>query len=178
MHMEHNEDPFWDPNEFMSMGYSTVFLKPLAYCMPIEDDYAIYHDTQAVGVVHVKITPCRDDGTTIGEEDEGPYDVDEPKDLIGKRLDVLVQVCHTTWPRAWGFGCQDAIGRGFGFHVADARPFGFACRVASCAAHVLVHTCVLDDDAAMRRMMDVTAASPCCCLARAVPRARDCTCIR
>lgn len=92
-HMEHNEDPFWDPNEFMSMGYSTVFLKPLAYCMPIEDDYAIYHDTQAVGVVHVKISPCRDDGTMINEEDDGPYDeVEEPKDLIGKRLDVLVQV--------------------------------------------------------------------------------------
>lgn len=93
--LEPNEDPFWDPNEFMSMGYSTVFLKPLAYCMNIEDDYAIYHETQQDGVVRVKIAPCRQDGTLISEEDEGegPYDdVEEPKDLIGKRYDILVQV--------------------------------------------------------------------------------------
>eukprot|EP00283_Hemiselmis_rufescens_P005402 CAMPEP_0173429138 /NCGR_PEP_ID=MMETSP1357-20121228/7926_1 /TAXON_ID=77926 /ORGANISM="Hemiselmis rufescens, Strain PCC563" /LENGTH=1106 /DNA_ID=CAMNT_0014393271 /DNA_START=100 /DNA_END=3420 /DNA_ORIENTATION=- len=91
--MAQEEDPFWDPNDFMNMGYSTVFLKPIAYCMNIEDDYSIYHETQQDGVVRIKIEPCRPDGTKISEEDEGPYDdIEDPKDLIGKRLDLLVNI--------------------------------------------------------------------------------------
>jgi hypothetical protein len=90
------EDPFWDPVEFMSMGYSTVFLKPLAYCLRIEDDYAIYCDAKQDGILHVQLDPCRPDGSIIrddDDDDDSPYiDVDAPKDLLGKRLDILVSV--------------------------------------------------------------------------------------
>ena len=88
-------DPFVDPNEAMHVGYSSVFLKSLAYCMPSEDDHAIYHDSQQTGIMHIKIEPCKPDGAVIKEdEDEGnPYDdVEEPKNLLGKRLDVLVTI--------------------------------------------------------------------------------------
>jgi len=47
--------------------------------------------------MRVKIEPCRTDGSIIREEDEegGPYDdIEDPKDLIGKRLDVLVTVMY------------------------------------------------------------------------------------
>ena len=42
-----------DPNDFMVMGYSTSFLKPLAFCMSIDEDYAIYYETQKVRFVCV-----------------------------------------------------------------------------------------------------------------------------
>ncbi len=51
--LQPDEDPFWDPNDFMVMGYSTVFLKPLAFCLSIDEDYAIYYETQKVRSVCV-----------------------------------------------------------------------------------------------------------------------------
>ena len=45
--------------------------------------------------MHVKVEPCKPDGGVINDdEDEGnPYDmVEQPKDLLGKRMDVLVTV--------------------------------------------------------------------------------------
>ncbi len=42
-----------DPNDFMVMGYSTSFLKPLAFCLSIDEDYAIYYETQKVRFVCV-----------------------------------------------------------------------------------------------------------------------------
>jgi kinesin family protein 1 len=88
-------DPFVDPNEPMHVGYSSVFLKSLSFCVPSEDDYAIYHDSQQTGIMHVKVEPCKPDGGVINDdEDEGnPFDmVEQPQDLLGKRLDVLVTV--------------------------------------------------------------------------------------
>ena len=39
--------------------------------------------------------PCKQDGTCCVDEEEGPYDdIEEPKDLLGKRLDVLVTVIY------------------------------------------------------------------------------------
>mmetsp|Transcript_26158 Transcript_26158/g.40941 ORF Transcript_26158/g.40941 Transcript_26158/m.40941 type:complete len:507 (+) Transcript_26158:2-1522(+) len=91
-----DEDPFWDPNEPMNIGYSTVFLKPLAYCMPIKDDYAIYYETQQEGIMHVEIEPCKPDGSPINEdEDDGPYDdIESAADLKGRRLDILVTISY------------------------------------------------------------------------------------
>jgi len=74
-------DPFVDPND--------------SFCVPSEDDYAIYHDSQQTGIMHVKVEPCKPDGGVINDdEDEGnPFDmVEQPQDLLGKRLDVLVTV--------------------------------------------------------------------------------------
>ena len=86
-------DPFVDPNEPMHVGYSNVFLKSLAFCIAADDDYAIYHDSQQQGMMKVKIEPCTQDGAPIKEDEEGPYDdIENPKDLIGKRLDLLVTV--------------------------------------------------------------------------------------
>lgn len=90
-------DPFSDPNEPMHVGYSSVFLKSLSFCITSEDDYAIYHDSQQAGIMRVKIEPCKPDGSIIREDDEagGPYDdVEDPKDLLGKRLDMLVTVLY------------------------------------------------------------------------------------
>jgi hypothetical protein len=45
--------------------------------------------------MHVKVEPCKPDGGVINDdEDEGnPFDmVEQPKDLLGKRMDVLVTV--------------------------------------------------------------------------------------
>ena len=88
-------DPFVD-HEAMHVGYSSVFLRALAYCMPQEDDYAIYHDGENTGgIMHIRIEPCWPDGAVIkeDEDDDSPYDdVQEPKDLLGKRLDVLVTI--------------------------------------------------------------------------------------
>uniref|UniRef100_A0A6U6BHX5 Kinesin-like KIF1-type domain-containing protein n=1 Tax=Guillardia theta TaxID=55529 RepID=A0A6U6BHX5_GUITH len=91
-----DQDPFWDPIEPMNIGYSTIYLKPLSFCMPAEDDYAIYYDSQQAGIMHVKIEPCKPDGAIVDEEEEdGIYDdVENPKDLLGRRLDVLVTVSY------------------------------------------------------------------------------------
>ena len=62
-------DPFVDPNEPMHVGYSSVFLKSLSFCVPSEDDYAIYHDSQQTGIMHVKVEPCKPDGGVINDED-------------------------------------------------------------------------------------------------------------
>jgi len=90
------QDPFWDPIEPMNIGYSTIYLKPLSFCMPAEDDYAIYYDSQQAGIMHVKIEPCKPDGAVVDDEEEdGIYDdVENPKDLLGRRLDVLVTVSY------------------------------------------------------------------------------------
>ena len=92
-----DQDPFADPNEPMHVGYSSVFLKSVSFCLPSEDDYAIYHDSQQTGIMRVKIEPCKPDGTVIKDDDEegGPYDdIESAADLLGKRLDVLVTVMY------------------------------------------------------------------------------------
>lgn len=59
----------------MQVSTCTVHLKPLAYCLPIEDDFALYRGVAAEGVLRVRAVPCRQDGTPIGDGDEeGPYD--------------------------------------------------------------------------------------------------------
>ena len=86
-------DPFWDPNEPVNIGYCSVLVKPLSYCLSVEDDYALYREAHQDGVLHLKLEPCRPDGSPLSEAEEGPYDdVEDPKDLIGRRYDVLVTV--------------------------------------------------------------------------------------
>eukprot|EP00288_Rhodomonas_lens_P002224 CAMPEP_0177731524 /NCGR_PEP_ID=MMETSP0484_2-20121128/22603_1 /TAXON_ID=354590 /ORGANISM="Rhodomonas lens, Strain RHODO" /LENGTH=972 /DNA_ID=CAMNT_0019244655 /DNA_START=136 /DNA_END=3050 /DNA_ORIENTATION=- len=94
--LEPDEDPFWDPNEAVNVGYCTVFFKPLAYCMPIDDDQQIYVQTESQGIMHIKMEPCKPDGSAISEEEEESIydDITDPTDLRGRRLDVLVQVQH------------------------------------------------------------------------------------
>jgi hypothetical protein len=73
-----------------------VHLKPLAYCLPVEDDFALYRGAAAEGVLRVRAAPCRPDGAPLLEDDAAtPYDdVEDPKDLVGRRLDVLVSVIY------------------------------------------------------------------------------------
>jgi hypothetical protein len=86
-------DPFWDPNEPVNIGYCSVLVKPLSYCLSVEDDYALYREAHQDGILHLKLDPCGPDGAPVSEAEEGPYDdVEDPRDLIGRRYDVLVSV--------------------------------------------------------------------------------------
>ena len=58
----------WDGRQHRLDGTS-VFLKSLSFCVPSEDDYAIYHDSQQTGIMHVKVEPCKPDGGVINDED-------------------------------------------------------------------------------------------------------------
>ena len=45
------------------------------------------------GLLHLKLEPCGPDGAPLSEAEEGPYDdVEDPKDLVGRRYDVLITV--------------------------------------------------------------------------------------
>mmetsp|Transcript_88562 Transcript_88562/g.235695 ORF Transcript_88562/g.235695 Transcript_88562/m.235695 type:complete len:807 (+) Transcript_88562:469-2889(+) len=89
-----DQDPFWDPNEPVCVSHCSVHLKPLSYCLQVEDDFALYRDVHQDGVLHVKLEPCRPDGSPVLEtDDSSPYDeIEDPKDLVGRRLDVLVSI--------------------------------------------------------------------------------------
>ena len=56
-------DPFWDPNEPVNIGYCSVLVKPLSYCLSVEDDYALYreaHQASHPGPMHrVRVAPSR-----------------------------------------------------------------------------------------------------------------------
>jgi len=61
----------------------------------VSDDYPIYFETAQEGIMSVRMEPCKPDGSLISEEEDGPYDdVEEPNDLLGKRLDLLVCINH------------------------------------------------------------------------------------
>ena len=72
-----------------------MHLKPLAYCLPVDDDFALYRGAAAEGVLRVRAAPCRPDGAPLRDDDPSPYDdVEDPRDLVGRRLDVLVAVVY------------------------------------------------------------------------------------
>jgi hypothetical protein len=86
---------------FWQLSHCVVHLKPLAYCLAVEDDFALYRDTATDGALRVRAEPCRPDGMPILNDYDGydaarminPYeDVEDPRDLIGRRLDVLISV--------------------------------------------------------------------------------------
>jgi len=61
----------------------------------VSDDYPVYFETAQEGIMSVRMEPCKPDGSLISEEEDGPYDdVEEPKVLLGKRLDLLVCINH------------------------------------------------------------------------------------
>lgn len=39
--------------------------------MPIDDDYAVYCDAKQDGILHVKLVPCKPDGSLISDDEDG-----------------------------------------------------------------------------------------------------------
>eukprot|EP01086_Lenisia_limosa_P004239 TRINITY_DN19313_c0_g1_i2.p1 TRINITY_DN19313_c0_g1~~TRINITY_DN19313_c0_g1_i2.p1 ORF type:complete len:516 (-),score=131.52 TRINITY_DN19313_c0_g1_i2:32-1516(-) len=83
------EDPFYDPPTDVLVGKSYVYLEPLAYLMEVEDPCPVIdYKGQEQGLLSVTMFPCNTEGETDGFEGFA----DEPNDLIGTRLDFILEV--------------------------------------------------------------------------------------
>ncbi|CAH1792509.1 unnamed protein product [Owenia fusiformis] len=81
-------DPFWDPVEDVFLGSCHIWLQSLGYCIDLDEKQNMlgYTGLQQ-GVAHVRIIPCRPDGTILKEDD---IVILEPNELVGKRVDFMI----------------------------------------------------------------------------------------
>ncbi len=88
-----DQDPFWDPPEAERVGKVYLKLMSLAYLMDNPNELIIVGDEGQRGNLSVNLIPADGKGHPL-EEDDPIFDefIDDPNDLIGKRLDFLVVI--------------------------------------------------------------------------------------
>lgn len=88
-----DKDPFWDPPEHLRVGEGYLKLMSLAYLMDNPNELVIVGDEGEAGLLEVDIVPANENGEPL-EEDDPIFDefIDDPNDLIGKRVDFLVKI--------------------------------------------------------------------------------------
>eukprot|EP00899_Mesostigma_viride_P015380 jgi/Mesvir1/23843/Mv10646-RA.2 len=85
------DDPFYDPSEVQLLGSCLVFLEALCHLLETDHEPTIVDYRGApLGQLAVEIKPCGPDGSDNFE------DVDSPRQLIGRRLDVLVDIARVS----------------------------------------------------------------------------------
>eukprot|EP00002_Diphylleia_rotans_P023808 TRINITY_DN4688_c0_g1_i2.p1 TRINITY_DN4688_c0_g1~~TRINITY_DN4688_c0_g1_i2.p1 ORF type:complete len:1214 (+),score=278.54 TRINITY_DN4688_c0_g1_i2:125-3766(+) len=90
-----DSDPFWDPIEKVHLGSASVLLESLANMLDFETITDIKGASNAImGSLQIAVVPCTPEGKPIDDDLLDDYDVDEPEELIGRRLDFLVRLPH------------------------------------------------------------------------------------
>lgn len=92
--MDKDQDPFWDPEEPIDTGRAFMSLKPISLLFDIEKTLKIYHETEIIGDVLVRIDPCDQSGTVLKEEDL--FDIVDPMQLLGNPVYFKVQIKKAT----------------------------------------------------------------------------------
>eukprot|EP00039_Didymoeca_costata_P024122 m.9333 g.9333 ORF g.9333 m.9333 type:complete len:1041 (-) comp4048_c0_seq2:54-3176(-) len=87
------EDPFWEPVQHQLLGSAFLYLGGLGYMIDIDEHVAIT-DSQGTeqGHVHASIKFADATGVQLTEDDLDDLFVDEPKENIGKRMDLLLGI--------------------------------------------------------------------------------------
>ena len=88
--LEREEDPFWDPQEAVLIGRSYLYLKSLGYMLDNESSWKIMNTNIGgdLGKLVWNIKPTDE----TGEAEEAPEElfVDNPSELLGKRIDFNI----------------------------------------------------------------------------------------
>eukprot|EP00736_Rhodelphis_marinus_P010497 Rmarinus@m.16130 len=87
--VKEEEDPFWDPVEETMIGMCTLYMSCLAYKLESEEWLKLSdYKGNKEGELYVELNPCSPDGSLLGEDDF----VEDPEDMLGKRLDFMVVI--------------------------------------------------------------------------------------
>ena len=88
--LSQEEDPFWDPTEAQLVGRAYYYLKNQANLFDNEYDCKIFNpvNMRNEGTIKINILPTDE----IGEASESPLEIEDPEDMIGKRVDFNLQV--------------------------------------------------------------------------------------
>eukprot|EP01048_Picozoa_sp_COSAG05_P011129 COSAG05_NODE_1028_length_6112_cov_11.983868_1_plen_783_part_00 len=84
-------DPFWDPPESQLIGVAHIYLESLSYLLDIRQKTIIVdYQGNTAGTLEVDLVPCSADGG------DNMACIDEPEQLVGTRLDLMVRVKTAT----------------------------------------------------------------------------------
>jgi kinesin family protein 1 len=82
------EDPFWEPNDPVLIGYANVYLSPLAYALELDDPMTLHgSDGKDAGLIQVRVHPVNEKG-----EPDTEVFVEEAKELLGKSMAYRLEV--------------------------------------------------------------------------------------
>eukprot|EP00276_Gloeochaete_wittrockiana_P018094 CAMPEP_0184337354 /NCGR_PEP_ID=MMETSP1089-20130417/5742_1 /TAXON_ID=38269 ORGANISM="Gloeochaete wittrockiana, Strain SAG46.84" /NCGR_SAMPLE_ID=MMETSP1089 /ASSEMBLY_ACC=CAM_ASM_000445 /LENGTH=1226 /DNA_ID=CAMNT_0026663017 /DNA_START=221 /DNA_END=3901 /DNA_ORIENTATION=- len=90
-----DQDPFWDPPEDVVIGRAQIYLQAISYLFDVEETTPIVdYKGKKDGSIRIGIYPCTKDGSKIsgGGDAAEEMEIEKPEDLIGKRLDLLIEV--------------------------------------------------------------------------------------
>lgn len=88
--LEKDKDPFWDPEEAIDLGRAYISLRPISFLFDLEKTLKIYHETDTIGEVCIRLFPSNQYGQPLPEEDV--QEVTEPMQLLGEPLSFTVQI--------------------------------------------------------------------------------------
>ena len=90
--IDKDEDPFWDPQEAILIGRSYLYLKSLGYMLnnPTACKIMNTNATSDLGTLECDVQPTDE----TGDADDCPEElmVEEPNELLGKRIDFNIMV--------------------------------------------------------------------------------------
>ncbi|XP_026148858.1 kinesin-like protein KIF28P [Mastacembelus armatus] len=94
-----DKDPFWDPVEPLLLGTAHLWLQPLAFRIPLEEQLEVLgSEGTEEAIVQAQLVPCSTTGLPLGED----AILIDPSELLGRRLDfqvALEQCCGLRWIR-------------------------------------------------------------------------------
>ncbi|KAF7254251.1 Kinesin-like protein KIF28P [Varanus komodoensis] len=89
VHVDKENDPFWDPVEIIHLGSAHIWLQSLAYCMKLEEQTELLNsEGMEEAIILINIIPCFPNGRALGEDDM----VIDPLELLGKRTDFQINI--------------------------------------------------------------------------------------
>lgn len=106
--MDDEKDPFWDPQEPQVVGKLYISLIHAACGLPYLQTIDVYNDDDIVGTLEVETLQCDENGKPLSFEDlyERDMIVDDPIELLSKRLDILVRIKKCVMPKDQSLNAQ------------------------------------------------------------------------
>eukprot|EP01016_Furgasonia_blochmanni_P015279 TRINITY_DN1828_c0_g1_i5.p1 TRINITY_DN1828_c0_g1~~TRINITY_DN1828_c0_g1_i5.p1 ORF type:complete len:436 (+),score=170.84 TRINITY_DN1828_c0_g1_i5:83-1309(+) len=92
-----NEGPFWDPKEPLLIGQAYIKLTPLAYLLDNHCELALVNEKGQVGTLEISVYPTDEEGSN-NLADDNDLLVENPKSLVGSRLDYLIFIDNAKIP--------------------------------------------------------------------------------
>jgi len=86
-----DNDPFWDPNEFVVLGEAIVLGKNILYRFSNDAKVSVIGYEGEIGYVRVRLLPVDEEGKNVNE-DEMEEMVEEPDDLIELKLPASFRI--------------------------------------------------------------------------------------
>lgn len=73
------------------IGTAQLYLQPLAYMVEIKEHLSVNDYTgQEIGVIHVEVIPCDDQGNEYQEQDD--VYVETPQELLGQSFSFVIKI--------------------------------------------------------------------------------------